>query len=380
MSAKLVLQECPGEVNAHTHLYSALASFGLPHLNSPPVNFLEILERIWWRLDRALDARIVRAAARYHVARALLHGTTTIVDHHESPCFIEGSLDLLADACEELGIRAVLAYGATERNGGPEEASRGLAECERFVRSNGRPLVRGLVGLHASFTVSDPTVRRAGELCRELNVGLHVHAAEDLCDVHDARQRGYAGVVERLTSLSCLPAGSVLAHGVHLSAGQVRTVDANGAWLVQNPRSNQGNGVGYPGALGASSRVALGTDGFDPDMRVELEALRKIGMQAEPAEDGLQGRAAHDHRERLFSGRLAAGRELVEALFRGDSDKENDGATFEVRADGTRRALRVVVSGVPVVEDGELLTGSYAEIHAEAQHEAARLRHRMEAL
>ena len=134
----------------------------------------------------AIDEASLRAAARLYVAEALLHGTTTLVDHHESPRLIEGSLDVLADACHELGARALLCYGATERNGGRDEASRGLTECRRFIETNSRPLVRGVVGLHASFTVSDETLREAAALCRELDSVVHVHLAEDRADVEDA--------------------------------------------------------------------------------------------------------------------------------------------------------------------------------------------------
>ena len=119
----------PGGVNAHTHIYSGLAPLGMPPPEPPPENFLQILERVWWRLDRALDRESLRASARFYVAESLLSGTTTLIDHHESPEFVEGSLDVLADACEELGMRAALCFGATERNGGREEARRGLAEC-----------------------------------------------------------------------------------------------------------------------------------------------------------------------------------------------------------------------------------------------------------
>ncbi|MEE8143071.1 MAG: amidohydrolase family protein, partial [Planctomycetota bacterium] len=165
----------PGWVNAHTHIYSALAPLGMPDPEPPPENFVQILERVWWRLDRALDRDSLRASARLYAAEALLAGTTTLIDHHESPEFIEGSLDVLADACQELGIRALLCYGATERNGGREEAERGLAECRRFIESNTRPQLRGLIGLHASFTVSDETIRQAAELCQDLDTVLHVH-------------------------------------------------------------------------------------------------------------------------------------------------------------------------------------------------------------
>jgi cytosine/adenosine deaminase-related metal-dependent hydrolase len=262
-----------GFVNAHTHLYSGLAPFGMPAPAEAPPDFLAILERVWWKLDRALDARSLRISARWYVAEALRLGTVGLVDHHESPNLIEGSLDVLADACQAAGMPAVLCYGATERNGGRDEARRGLAECRRFIESNARPLVRGVVGLHASFTVSDETVREAAALCRELNTVVHVHVAEDRADVEDAVRRGWDGPLERLDRLGALPPGSILAHGVHLSGPQVRRAEQLGCWLVQNPRSNRGNRVGYPAALRASARVALGTDGYPSDLEAERAAL-----------------------------------------------------------------------------------------------------------
>ncbi|HEV2722439.1 MAG TPA: amidohydrolase family protein [Thermoanaerobaculia bacterium] len=239
-------------INAHTHLYARLA---------PPFTpgaFLDNLRNHWWVFDRALDERTLRESARLYVAEAKELGTTMLIDHHESPNFIEGSLDVLADACEELGMRALLCYGATERNGGAEEARRGLAECRRFIESNRRAHVRGAVGLHAAFTVSDETIRDAGALARELGVPIHVHVAEDVCDRDGFRRLRRA-----------LVPGSILAHGVHLTWDEVRAADELRCWIVQNPRSNRANGVGEPKNLAASSRVALGTDGFPSDMTAE---------------------------------------------------------------------------------------------------------------
>lgn len=276
-----------GFVNAHTHLYSGLAPFGMPASEQAPVDFVQILERVWWRLDRALDASSLRISAQWYVAEALRLGTVGLVDHHESPNLIEGSLDILADVCQAAGMPAVLCYGATERNGGRDEARRGLAECRRFIESNTRSLVRGVVGLHASFTVSDETLREAAALCRKLDTVLHVHVAEDVADVADARRRGYEGPLERLAALGALPPGSILAHGVHLSEPQVRRAEQLGCWLVQNPRSNRGNRVGYPAALRASTRVALGTDGYPSDLEAEravlLEDVPRYGDSLEAA-------------------------------------------------------------------------------------------------
>jgi cytosine/adenosine deaminase-related metal-dependent hydrolase len=359
-----------GWVNAHTHVYSGLAPFGMPPPRPAPRNFLEILERVWWRLDRAIDGRALRASARWYVADALTHGTTTLVDHHESPNFIEGSLDVIADACQELGMRALLCYGATERNGGREEARRGLAECARFVRDNSRTHVRGLVGLHASFTVSNETLVEAGGLCADLAVATHVHVAEDLSDLEDSHRRGAHGPLARMFAAGALPPGSILAHGVHLERSQVRDADANRLWLVQNPRSNRGNRVGYPVNLEASGHVALGTDGYPSDLREEMDALHELAGWFEPGT-----------RPGALGVRLDAGRALAAEHF-GDVELASDVVELASEDIGRPRppVVRVVVAGRTVVRDGQLLTGDLAEIRAHAREEAARLWTRMEAL
>lgn len=260
-------------VNAHTHLYSGLVPLGMPAPNVAPVNFVEILERVWWRLDRALDEASLRASAEYYVANALRLGCVGLIDHHESPAFIEGSLDIIADVCQGLGMPAVLCYGATERNGGREEGKRGLAECARFIRENTRPLVKGAIGLHASFTVSDETISEAAELARELDTVLHVHVAEDRADVVDAKDRGFEGLIDRFVKCGAMESGSIFAHGIHLTAAEIEACAENGIWIVQNPRSNRGNKVGYPAALAESTLVALGTDGYEADMPLENQAL-----------------------------------------------------------------------------------------------------------
>jgi cytosine/adenosine deaminase-related metal-dependent hydrolase len=331
-------------VNAHTHIYSALAPFGMPPPEPPPESFLHILQRVWWRLDRALDEESLRTSARYYAAESRRLGTDTLIDHHESPNFIEGSLDVLAGACEEFGVRAVLCYGATERNGGREEARRGLAECRRFIERNRRPGIRGAVGLHASFTVSDETVREAGTLARELGTVVHVHVAEDGCDVDDARRRGWPGPLERMLDLDGLPPGSILAHGVHFSAEQVRRARDAGLWIVQNPRSNRGNRVGYPGHHAESDRVALGTDGYPADMEEEKRAL-------------LEEAEAHGEDPAVAARRADSAAELVAALLPEDDTERIAGESGLERA----RAGRIALSGA-------------------ARREAARLWKRMAAL
>ena len=334
----------PGAVNAHTHLYSGLVPLGMPAPSRPPRDFVDILRLVWWRLDRALDKASLRAAARLYVAEALLAGTTTLVDHHESPGLIEGSLDVIAEEADALGARLLVTYGATERNGGRDEARRGLAECARFVRERRFPRVKGLVGLHASFTVSDETVREAGALAKELGVPVHIHVAEAESDVTDAKRRGYEGPLERLIALGCLPAQSLLAHGVWLDVHSVQRADAAGAWIVQNPRSNAGNRVGYPLALLASGKVAVGTDGFPADLEEEHRALAE-----QAARNGDPAHAA------TLAMRCTGGLVLARAFF-GDEVGQDT-----VTGAPGHPPRTVVVDGRTVVDEGRLVLGDLAE-------------------
>lgn len=340
----------PGAVNAHTHLYSGLAPLGLPALDPAPGSFLEILERRWWRMDRALTPDSLRAAARLYLAEALLAGTTGLVDHHESPSMIEGSLDVLAAAFEELGARGLLTYGATERNGGPDEAAAGLAECRRFAVQNRSPRLRALVGLHAGFTVSDETIRAAAALCGALGLPLHVHVAEDGHDVTDARDRRHAGPLERLLALGALPPGSVLAHGVHLTHAQVTLASARRCWLVHNPRSNEGNGVGFAANLGASDRVALGTDGWPAEMIAERNAAVRLGLSRDEADR-----------------RLSHGHALLAGAFLATPAPWSPGAPGDLVVRRGTAVLHVVVDGRLVVKDGHLVHADLDEIRAAAR-------------
>ncbi|MGZ8577996.1 MAG: amidohydrolase family protein, partial [Actinomycetota bacterium] len=229
----------PGNVCAHTHLYSALAR-GMPYALEPPTDFLQILQRIWWRLDRALDEASIRASALVGGAAALLAGTTTVIDHHASPNAIDGSLDVIADALGELGIRSALSYEVTDRDG-PTRAAAGVSENERFLATR-RALARGQVGAHASFTMSEDTLAACVELAARAQTGVHIHVAEDEVDQADARVRFGDGVVARLADAGVLTDAALLAHCIHLDDDEIRMVRDTGAWVAHDPISNMNNG------------------------------------------------------------------------------------------------------------------------------------------
>jgi putative selenium metabolism protein SsnA len=256
----------PGLVNAHTHLYSALAR-GMPGPADPPRSFVEILQKVWWRLDRALDEESVHLCGLVGAIEAARSGTTVLFDHHASPPFIRGSLATLRRAVEKVGLRSVLCYETTDRNG-LDGRDAGIAENRELLASGPGSLTRGMVGAHASFTLSDESLDRLADLVREARSSLHIHVAEGRADVEDSRRRCGAGVVERLRRHGLVGRGTLLVHGVHLTETELREAQDAGAWLLHCPRSNMNNAVGHA-TTAAFRRTALGTDGLDQDMLAE---------------------------------------------------------------------------------------------------------------
>jgi putative selenium metabolism protein SsnA len=274
----------PGNVCSHHHLYSTLAR-GMPGPTPPPRNFVEILERIWWRVDRALDPVTIELSAALGSVEAVRSGTTSLVDHHASPEAIDSSLDALASGIEAAGVRGVVCYEVTDRHG-EERGRAAVAENERFLRTNARPLIRGMVGAHASFTIGSPTMERVVGAARDLGAPIHIHVAEDAADERDSLDRFGKRTAHRLSEEGALAEGDLVAHGVHLDDSEIEAVRSSGAWVAHNPRSNLNNGVGYAPALRLGERVGLGTDGIDGDMFAEAKVAylkaREATLEAGP--------------------------------------------------------------------------------------------------
>jgi putative selenium metabolism protein SsnA len=262
LAGKIVM---PGFVCSHTHLYSAL-SRGMPVPSSAPKNFVEILQKVWWRLDEALDEEAIYYSALAGAIESVKFGTTTLIDHHASPNFITGSLDLIKHGICQVGLRGILCYETTDR-GGAKRRELGLKENERFVTENAsNSHFRGTIGAHAQFTLSDAALTGVGELAKLYDCGVHIHVAEDMADVEDAQKKRGIDIVERLRKHGILRKKSLIVHGVHLTKKHLSKIGASGAWMVHNPRSNMNNAVGYAPVHWYGQRAALGTDGFPADM------------------------------------------------------------------------------------------------------------------
>jgi putative selenium metabolism protein SsnA len=256
----------------------------------PPRNFTEILERLWWRLDKALALEDIRASADVYMADAIRHGVTSVIDHHASPNAIEGSLDAIADSVEQAGIRACLAYEVSDRDG-PAVIDGGIRENERFIRSlragrsqqSGAGLIAASYGLHASFTLSPATIERCAAGGAELDVGFHIHVAEDISDEIDCAARYRQRVVERLEAGHILGPRSIAAHCVHVNSGEIGCLAETRTNSVHNPRSNMNNAVGRAPVeelIGAGVNVGLGNDGFSMNMMQEMKAAYLLHKHA----------------------------------------------------------------------------------------------------
>ncbi len=266
----------PGNICAHTHFYGAFAR-GLAIPGSAPRDFPAILEKLWWRLDRGLCMEDVENSALVCLIDAIKHGTTTLIDHHASPAALIGSLDRIAHAVDQAGMRACLCYEVTDRNG-KDEAVAGIEENVRFaqyVKNSGNPRLAASFGLHASLTLSDQTLMDAVEAERAVNTGFHIHAAEGIADQEDCLNRTGMRVIERLQHAGILGSKTILAHCVHVDSWEMEILRDTGTWVTHQPRSNMNNAVGVapvPVFLRGGIRVGMGNDGFSNNMWAEWKA------------------------------------------------------------------------------------------------------------
>ena len=261
----------PGNICAHTHFYGAYAR-GLAIPGPAPKDFPEILQKLWWPLDKSLNMGDVRASAEVMLVDAIKNGTTTLFDHHASPNAIDGSLDEIADAVEKAGVRAVLCYEVTDRDG-KEKAQAGIRENLRFQnRLNSgdfsRSRIAATFGLHASLTLSEETLD-ACRAAQSAGEGFHIHVAEHESDEYDSLRKSGLRVVDRLAKHEILGSKTIVAHAVHIDIKEARNLADTGTWVTHQPRSNMNNGVGVApieGLLRAGIKVGIGTDGFSHTM------------------------------------------------------------------------------------------------------------------
>lgn len=384
----------PGAINAHSHFYSTLAR-GMPPADPAPESFPQILDRVWWRVDRALTAADVETSARLGAVECVRCGVTTVLDHHSSPEACPGSLDRIRDAVETVGLRAALCYEVSDRNG-PRAADEGIAENVRFLHAlRQRPgeRVAALFGLHALFTVSENTLERCIRAAREAQAGLHLHLAEDRIDVGHALAHHGERPVQRLHRHGGLSRSTVAAHAVHVTDEEIALLAQSGAFIVHNPESNLNNAVGaspVPGLLARGVRVGLGTDGMSADLfaaaRTAYLLHRHVSRNPRLGWDRVAG-PLWAHNAGLASTLFGRPIGAIELGAAGDLivldydpptplDAGNFGAHL-IFGFGARHVTATVVGGRVLMRDRELLTIDEAKLRAAARERASALWKRM---
>ena len=317
----------PGNICAHTHFYGAFAR-GMAIPGEPPRDFPEILSRLWWPLDKSLRDLDVKYSALVALVDAIRHGTTMLIDHHASPNAIHGSLDQIADAVEQAGVRACLCYEVSDRDG-PDRAREGIDENVRFVgavRQRKAPRLAATFGLHASLTLSEETLASCVANA-PAGTGFHIHAAEGIADQEDSLHKSGRRVVERLNEAGILGPRTILAHCVHVDPWEMQILRETGTWVTHQPRSNMNNAVGVadvPAMLRGGINVGLGNDGFSNDMFTEMKTTY-----------------------------------LVHKLDRGDPRAMGGYDVMKLAYANNARLARVFWPDAPL---GELVTGAYADL------------------
>ena len=266
-SGKIIL---PGFICTHHHFYSTMArGMGIP--GEPASNFVEILERLWWKVDRALAEEDITLSAQGPLIDCIRNGTTTVIDHHASPSMRDGSLDPIETAVRQAGMRASLCYEVSDRN----EAGGGIAENKRFIQKVGKGdgQIAAMMGMHASFTLSDATIEECVGIARDAGVGCHIHVAEDAADREDSLAKYHLPTVNRLHNLGVTGEQSIFVHCVHIDESEMDILASTGTVVVHNPESNMNNAVGVTPLLSLLKKgvlVGLGTDGMGSDMLAQM--------------------------------------------------------------------------------------------------------------
>ena len=359
----------------HHHVYSALArGMGAPKKN--PENFYEILKYVWWTLDKALDKEAVEASALATAVACAKAGSTFVIDHHASPNFIEGSLETIARAFDKVGVSHLLCYEITDRDG-MEKAEQGLDETENYLKNH-----QGLVGLHASFTVGDQSMKRAADLMKKYDSGFHIHVAEDNYDQEHAINHYGKRVVQRLDDYGVLESSkTILGHCLHLSDDERKIIRNSKATVVENAESNLNNAVGFFNGAGLGDNIMLGTDGMHSNMIRSAQQAFFTGQ-------------THDNID--YPGVYQRFREVHHYLeknhFKGDGDnnlvildyqsptpinRDNFLGHF-VFGFNSADVQHVISNGRLIVKDRKMQTIDEDEVYAFAQEQAVKLWERMQ--
>ncbi len=289
----------PGLINAHEHIYSAFAR-GASIPEKPPKNFIDVLEGTWWHIDRKLSLKNTYYSAIAIYLECIRNGVTTVVDHHAGYGAVEGSLFKIAEAAQELSIRTCLSYEISDRDG-LDKMKSAVKENMDFIhysKEKKSSMIKALVGMHASFTLSDKTLDYCIKQNKD-NAGYHIHIAEGIYDAEHCKKNYNMSIIERMNKFGILGINTIAGHCIHIKESDMDILKNTKTTVVHNPESNMGNAVGAPDVIKMIDKgilVGLGTDGYTNDM---FESL-KVANILQKHKRGIPDRGFSEASELLF--------------------------------------------------------------------------------
>jgi putative selenium metabolism protein SsnA len=382
----------PGMVCSHHHYYSGLSRGIMANIPASP-DFISTLKNLWWRIDRSLDERSVYYSSLICSIDAIKAGTTSVIDHHASPNFINGSLTQIRAGFEHAGLRGMTCYEVTDRNGGDKELKAGVEENIRFAKevdqSGPDHLVEAAVGGHAPFTISDSGMEMLSDALKETGRGLHIHLAEGAYDVSVSHHRYDSDLIPRLDGFSLIDDKSILVHGLYLNEQEIELINERDAFLAHNARSNMNNHVGYIQHMPKVKNLVIGTDGIGADMFEEFKVAyfkhRDAGGLFWP--DTFLEALSRGNRilERYFKSNFGA----ISPGYKADLVISDYAAPTPLKPEniaghlafglGSNSVKSVMINGIMVMEDRQF-PFDVAEIYAHASEEAQKVWSRVDQL
>lgn len=362
----------------HHHVYSELAR-GMPAPKKIPTNFNEVLQYVWWTVDKCLDHEMIEASALACALECAKNGVSYVIDHHASPFHIKGSLDVIAKAFDRVGVSHLLSVELSDRDGA-KAAQDHLDETEEYLKS-GRD---ALVGLHASFTVGEELLANSVALARKYNSGLHVHVAEGPADQPHCLETYGKRIVQRFSEAGVLDfSKTLLVHCIHLDDSERELISNSPVWIVQNAESNQNNNVGSFDATGLGEKLMLGTDGMHSDMLRSAKAAflcnQAVGGVSYPEIYRRFRNVTRYLRENNFAGHGENSLVVLDYFTPTDVTQDNFIGHF-VFGLAAQHVQTVINNGKVIVRDRKVLGVDEEAVSLQAREQANRLWKAMQAL
>lgn len=385
----------PGFINTHMHIYSEFAR-GMSIPGAPiSKNFFEILENLWFRIDKALTLEDVKYSAYTTYIECIKNGVTTVFDHHASYGAIRNSLFTIGDVAKKLGIRTSLCYEVSDRAGkdATKEAIKENIEWIDYTIKEKNDMQKGMFGLHASFTLSDETLEKCAEATYGKNIGYHVHVAEGISDLQKTLRKTSKRIVNRFFDFGILGDKTLAIHCIHINPFEMDILKNTNTAVVHNPQSNMGNAVGTSPVLPMMEKgitVGLGTDGYTSDMLESLKVANIIHKHnlCDPSATSDEPLKMLFDNNRKIAGRFfntplgiiekGAAADIILVEYDSPTPLTEDNANFHIMFGMSGPKVNtVIINGELVMENRVIKSVDESEIFANARKTAKKLWERL---